>query len=107
MIETGKIGVRHIGRSTIQGPVEDLPVPRALAETAAAQMRAAALRDVLADDEMCLRLAEGYDREDAAQRGEPTPHSISEGYAEWAADRIACAKEGLRAAIRALPEARV
>lgn len=66
----------------------------------AAQVRAEALRDVLADDEMCLRLAEGYDREDAAQRGEPSPHTMGdEGYAEWAADRIACAKEGLRALI--------
>lgn len=69
-----------------------------------AQVRAEALDALLADDEMCLRLAEGYDREDAAQRGEPTPHTMGEdGYAEWAADRIACAKEGLRA-IRALIE---
>ena len=66
----------------------------------AAQVRAEALDALLADDEMCLRLAEGYDREDAAQRGEPSPHTMGdEGYAEWAADRIACAKEGLRALI--------
>lgn len=29
MMQSGKIGVRHIGRSTIQGPVADLP-PAAL-----------------------------------------------------------------------------
>ena len=67
-----------------------------------AQVRAEALEALLADDEMCLRLAEGYDREYAAQRGEPSPHTMGEdGYSEWAADRIACAKEGLRA-IRAM-----
>lgn len=78
----------------ILSQIETLPV---------AQVRAEALDALLADDEMCLRLAEGYDREDAAQRGEPSPHSDEEGYAEWAADRIACAKEGMRA-IRALME---
>lgn len=79
-------------------------MPEAEPEPLAVQARAEALDALLADDEMCLRLAEGYDREDAAQRGEPTPHTMGEdGYAEWAADRIACAKEGLRA-IRAMME---
>lgn len=50
------------------------------------------------DDETCLRFAEAYDREDAAQRGEPSPHADKgEGYAEWVADRIACARAGLAA----------
>lgn len=56
-------------------------------------------------DEACLRFAEGYDREDAAQRGEPSPHDAdSEGYAEWATDRIGCVRAGLRA-LRAQAEA--
>ena len=66
-------------------------------------IRDQALDAILADDELCLRLAEGYDREDAAQRGEPNPHSMGEdGYSEWALGRVSCAKEGLRAAIRAM-----
>jgi hypothetical protein len=66
-------------------------------------IRDKALDAILADDELCLRLAEGYDREDAAQRGEPNPHSMGEdGYSEWALGRVSCAKEGLRAAIRAM-----
>lgn len=49
-------------------------------------------------DETCLRFAEGYDREDAAQRGEPSPHDVEgEDYAEWAMDRIACVRAALRA----------
>lgn len=50
------------------------------------------------DDETCLLFAEGYDREDAAQRGEPSPHDAEgEDYAEWAMDRIACVRAALRA----------
>ena len=64
----------------------------------------AALQALLADDEACLRMAEAYDREDAAQRGEADPHGLDRAprmgdYADWAADRIACAKEAIRAAI--------
>ena len=52
------------------------------------------------DDEFCLRFAEGYDREDAAQRGESDPHADKgDGYAEWAAGRIACVRSGLGAAV--------
>ena len=63
-----------------------------------------ALRDLLAailsDDEACLRMAEAYDREDAAQMGEVSPHSFKdEGYSDWAAERIACAKAAIRALI--------
>lgn len=50
------------------------------------------------DDETCLLFAEGYDREDAAQRGEPSPHDAEgEDYAEWAMDRVACVRAALRA----------
>ena len=50
------------------------------------------------DDETCLRFAEAYDREDAAQRGEPSPHADKgEGYAEWAAERVACVRAGFSA----------
>lgn len=57
------------------------------------------------DDETCLRFADAYDREDAAQRGEPNPHDEKgEGYAEWAMDRIACVRAGL-AALPPAPEA--
>ena len=56
------------------------------------------------DDETCLRFAEGYDREDAAQRGEPSPHDRRDpGYADWAADRIACVRVGLAAVRVAMP----
>ena len=48
-------------------------------------------------DEQCLRFSEGYDREDAAQRGEASPHCEGPEYAEWAAERIACVREGLAA----------
>ena len=63
-----------------------------------------ALRDLLAellgDDETCLRMAEAYDREDAAQMGEVSPHSFKdEGYSDWAIERIACAKAAIRALI--------
>ena len=52
------------------------------------------------DDEACLRFAEAYDGEDAAQRGEPNPHHMSdEGYAEWATDRIACVRAGMAAVV--------
>lgn len=48
------------------------------------------------DDEICLRFAEAFDAEDAAQRGEPSPHSgKGEGYAEWAAERITCVRAAL------------
>ena len=62
---------------------------------------ATALRSLLADDEACLRMAEAYDREAAAQIGEPNPHDIDRAermgdYAEWAAGRIVCAKEAIR-----------
>jgi hypothetical protein len=52
------------------------------------------------DDEMCLRFAEAYDREDAAQMGEPSPHDFKdEAYAEWAASRISCVRAGLGAVV--------
>ena len=66
-------------------------------------IRDKALGAILADDETCLRLAEGYDREDAAQHGEPSLcFVVGDGYSEWALGRVSCAKEGLRAAIRAM-----
>lgn len=55
------------------------------------------------DDETCLRFAEGFDREDAAQIGEPSVHDLlrdTPDYAEWAADRIACVRAGLAAVER-------
>ena len=53
------------------------------------------------DDEACLRFAEAYDGEDAAQRGERNPHAEKgEGYAEWAAGRITCVRAGLGAVTR-------
>lgn len=52
------------------------------------------------DDETCLRFAEAYDREDAAQRGEADPHNEKgAGYAEWAAERISCVRAGLGAVV--------
>lgn len=52
------------------------------------------------DDETCLRFAEAYDREDAAQRGEPSPHADKgEGYAEWGSERVACVRAGLGAVV--------
>lgn len=52
------------------------------------------------DDEACLRFAEAYDGEDAAQRGEPNPHSFGgDDYADWAAERIACVRAGLGAVV--------
>lgn len=71
----------------------------------------AALQALLSDDESCLRMAEAYDRESAAQIGEPNPHDIDRAarmgdYAEWAADRIACAKEAIRALIATDTEGR-
>jgi len=58
-----------------------------------------ALQRLLDDDEACLRMAEAYDKEEAAQMGEPSPHVFcdDEFYAEWAAERIACAKAAIRA----------
>lgn len=52
-----------------------------------------------AGDKVLLKLANGYDCEDSAQRGEPNPHEIDEIFddAEWVSERIACASEGLRA----------
>ena len=60
----------------------------------------AALQRLHDSDEACLRMAAAYDREEAAQMGEPSPHVFcdDEFYAEWVAERIACA----RAAIKAL-----
>ena len=52
------------------------------------------------DDETCLRFAQAYDREDAAQRGEADPHAEKdESYAEWAADRVSCVRAGLGAVV--------
>lgn len=59
-----------------------------------------AAKVLLGDDEACLRLAEAYDREDGAQRGDPSPHVLGRDepdYAEWAQDRVGCAKAALRA----------
>ena len=51
-------------------------------------------------DETCLRFAEAYDREDAAQRGEADPHAEKdESYAEWAAERVSCVRAGLAAVV--------
>lgn len=58
------------------------------------------VRTLIWDDETCLRFAEAYDGEDAAMMGETNPHSIKdETYEEWAAERIACVREGLRAVL--------
>ncbi|MFC3568375.1 hypothetical protein [Paracoccus simplex] len=58
-----------------------------------------------ADDAAFEALARAYDREDAAQRGEPDPWSIgTEDEPGWVADRIACARAGL-AALTPAPDA--
>ncbi|SFX49248.1 hypothetical protein SAMN04244548_01227 [Paracoccus pantotrophus] len=62
-------------------------------------------RQVRATDAACEALARAYDREDAAQRGEPDPWSIGiEEEPEWVAGRIACARAGL-AALTPAPDA--
>lgn len=60
----------------------------------------AAARVLLANPDAALRLAQEYDREDAAMRGEPDPHDVDFDTvedAEWLRDRIACAEVALRA----------
>ena len=76
-------------------------MPRRLTRALSKNLQACAL---LADDEACLRTSEAYDRQAAAQIGEPNPHDIDwvermGDYVEWAADWIACAKEAIRALI--------
>lgn len=52
-------------------------------------------------------LAEGYDREDSAQRGEPNPWNFIEEIDEvgdsatWTSERVACALAGIDHATRA------
>lgn len=48
------------------------------------------------------RLAEGYDREEAAQMGEASPCAVdvSDDDEEWKLDRIGCARAGLHNALR-------
>lgn len=50
-------------------------------------------------------LARAYDREDASQRGEPTPWDDVEDLT-WKAERIACAQVGLAAYLASSPEGR-
>ena len=57
-------------------------------------------------DDLCRAFAEAYDREDAAQRGEPSPWMLDDagdiGDAErWQAERIACVRAGLAALVKA------
>lgn len=57
-------------------------------------------------DELCRAFAEAYDREDAAQRGEPNPWSLDDpgdigGAEEWQRERIACVRAGLAALVKA------
>lgn len=48
---------------------------------------------------MCRAFAQGHDREEAAQMGEPDPWNVPDvgADAEWEADRIACVRAGLGA----------
>lgn len=51
-------------------------------------------------DEMCREFARAYDREDAAQRGEPDPWLDDPNEAfRWAESRVACVRAGLKAAV--------
>lgn len=70
--------------------------------------RAGALDDPPGSDGWCRTFAEAYDREDAAQRGEPNPWNIDDpgdigGAEEWRRDRIACVRAGLDAVWKNLP----
>jgi len=63
-----------------------------------------ALRNYWTDD-MCQAFAEGHDREQAAQMGEPNPWTIDDpgniGDGDnWRDDRIAAVRAGLRNAMR-------
>ena len=68
------------------------PAPDAVQEAA---------RVLLTDPAAVMALAEAYDREDSAQRGEPDPHGAlfeNEPYrAEWLDERKHCAAAALRA----------
>jgi hypothetical protein len=68
---------------------------------AARQSLRDALAIILADAQILRWIAEGYDREDAAMIGEPDPWALDDagdiGDAEtWQAERIGCARAGLR-----------
>lgn len=57
-------------------------------------------------DEMCRAFAEGHDREEAAQRGEPNPWNLDDagdiGDADgWRAERVACVRAGLAEVVKA------
>ncbi len=47
-------------------------------------------------DRQCASFAAAYDREDAAQIGEPSPWDAGADE-EWTAGRISCVRQGLRA----------
>ena len=68
--------------------------------------KAEALRSILSDDGLLEHLARAYDREDAVQRGEPTPWepgNLEDPHrVEWMEERIACAREGIRRVLAAL-----
>lgn len=51
-------------------------------------------------DEMCLRFAEAYEREQAAQMGEPAPWRCRDLDCEQRAEVIACVREGLKAVVK-------
>ena len=62
-------------------------------------------------EEMCLAFAEAYDREDAAQRGEPNPWDLDDpgdiGDSEaWQSERIACVRAGIEAVKKSLTTGR-
>ncbi|MGA0617547.1 dATP/dGTP pyrophosphohydrolase domain-containing protein [Paracoccus sp. KR1-242] len=54
---------------------------------------------LLTDRSAVLMLAQAYDREDSAQRGEPDPHGHEfqdeEHFKEWQSERIACSEAAL------------
>ena len=63
---------------------------------------AAAARVLLGDENALRKLTFAYDREDAAQRGEPNPHTFidldaPDMGASWVNERIGCAVSALRA----------
>lgn len=65
-------------------------------------LTAAAARVLLGDENALRKLTFAYDREDAAQRGEPNPHTFidldaPDMGASWVNERIGCAVSALRA----------
>jgi len=78
--------------------------PDLLSEVLRMREENARLRDTVRDhwdDDLCRLFAEGFDREDSAQRGEPNPWTLDDegdigDGANWQAERIACVRAGLR-----------